>query len=41
MCVLSPPLIITTAQVDDLVGLPRAGIERAMADVRREGLWEG
>ncbi|MDH3594406.1 MAG: aminotransferase [Rhodospirillales bacterium] len=41
MCVLSPPLIITKAQVDDLVGLLRAGIERAMADVRREGLWEG
>jgi adenosylmethionine-8-amino-7-oxononanoate aminotransferase len=41
MCVLSPPLIITKAQIDDLVGMLRGGIERAMADVRGEGLWSG
>ncbi|MDH3694677.1 MAG: aminotransferase [Gammaproteobacteria bacterium] len=41
MCVMSPPLIITKAQIDDMVGILRAGIERAMDDVRREGLWAG
>ncbi len=41
MCVMSPPLVITKAQIDDLVGLLRQGIERATDDVRREGLWNG
>ena len=41
MCVLSPPLIITKAQIDDLVGILRRGIENAMLDLRREGLWSG
>lgn len=41
MCVISPPLIITRDQVDDLVAALREGILRAMADVEREGLWEG
>jgi adenosylmethionine-8-amino-7-oxononanoate aminotransferase len=41
MCVLSPPLIITKAQIDDVVGILRSGIERAMTDLRREGLWTG
>lgn len=41
MCVMSPPLIITREQVDELVGKLRTGIEQAMDDVRREGLWKG
>ena len=41
MCVMSPPLIITRAQIDDLVAILRTGIERAMEEVRQEGLWDG
>ena len=41
MCVMSPPLVITKAQIDDLVGILGEGIKRAMDDVRREGLWSG
>jgi hypothetical protein len=39
MCVMSPPLIITKAQIDEMVGILRQGIEKAMDDVEREGLW--
>ena len=41
MCVMSPPLVITESQIDDMVGILREGITRAMEDVRREGLWNG
>lgn len=41
MCVLSPPLIISREQIDELVEKLRRGIELAMEDVRREGLWKG
>jgi adenosylmethionine-8-amino-7-oxononanoate aminotransferase len=41
MCVMSPPLIITKAQIDDLVAILREGIERAMAELRDEGIWNG
>ncbi|HSH43665.1 MAG TPA: aminotransferase [Arenicellales bacterium] len=41
MCVMSPPLVITREQVDDLVGILRTGIERAMEDLRREGIFKG
>ena len=41
MCVMSPPLIITKAQIDELVTALRTGIERAMEEVRSEGLWDG
>jgi adenosylmethionine-8-amino-7-oxononanoate aminotransferase len=41
MCVMSPPLIITREQVDDLVGILREGISRTMEDLRREGVWRG
>ena len=40
MCVMSPPLIITRAQIDELVDKLRQGIELAMHDVQREGLWK-
>ncbi len=39
MCVMSPPLIITRPQIDDMVSILREGILRAQADVAREGLW--
>ena len=41
MCVMSPPLIITEAQIDDMVGILREGISRTMDDLRREGVWQG
>lgn len=41
MCVMSPPLIITRDQVDDMVAILREGISRTMDDLRTEGLWQG
>jgi len=41
MCVMSPPLVITREQVDDMVGILREGISRTMDDLRREGVWNG
>jgi adenosylmethionine-8-amino-7-oxononanoate aminotransferase len=41
MCVMSPPLIITREQIDDMVAMLREGISRTMDDLRREGLWRG
>ena len=40
MCVISPPLIINKEQIDTLVNILRRGIEKATADIRREGLWK-
>ena len=41
MCVMSPPLIITRAQIDDMVAILREGISRTMDDLRKEGVWQG
>ena len=41
MCVMSPPLVITREQIDDMVGILREGISRTMDDLRREGIWQG
>jgi adenosylmethionine-8-amino-7-oxononanoate aminotransferase len=41
MCVMSPPLIITRDQIDDMVGILREGISRTMDDLRKEGVWNG
>ncbi|MCV3242900.1 aminotransferase [Mesorhizobium sp. ZC-5] len=41
MCVMSPPLIITKQQIDDMVGILHEGISRTMEDLRREGVWRG
>ena len=38
MCVMSPPLIITKAQIDDLVAILRRGVERTMEDLQQEGI---
>ncbi len=40
MNVISPPLIITRDQIDEMVVILRKGIERAMADLEKEGLWK-
>ena len=39
MCVMSPPIIITHAQIDDMVEILRKGITLAMEDLRKEGFW--
>jgi putrescine---pyruvate transaminase len=36
--VISPPLILSEAQIDELAGILRQGIEAAMRDLRAEGL---
>ena len=36
--VISPPLTLTEAQIDELVGILRKGIEAAMQDLKAEGL---
>ncbi|MBZ9657124.1 aminotransferase [Phyllobacterium lublinensis] len=41
MCVMSPPLVITREQIDDMVTILREGISRTMDDLRREGIWQG
>ena len=41
MCVMSPPLPITKAQIDEMTDILRRGIELASKDLRSEGLWEG
>jgi adenosylmethionine-8-amino-7-oxononanoate aminotransferase len=41
MCVMSPPLVITRDQIDDMVGILREGISRTMDDLRKEGVWQG
>lgn len=41
MCVMSPPLVISRGQVDDLVAILREGISRTMDDLRKEGVWQG
>lgn len=41
MCVMSPPLIITREQIDDMVGILREGISRTMDDLRKEEVWRG
>jgi adenosylmethionine-8-amino-7-oxononanoate aminotransferase len=41
MCVMSPPLVITEAQIDRMVAILREAIARTMEDLRREGVWAG
>ncbi|ESW81136.1 hypothetical protein X772_24030 [Mesorhizobium sp. LSJC280B00] len=38
---MSPPLIITREQIDDMVSILREGISRTMDDLRREGVRRG
>ena len=39
LIVLSPPLIITRAQIDEMVEILRAGIRAVADELMREGLW--
>jgi adenosylmethionine-8-amino-7-oxononanoate aminotransferase len=41
MCVMSPPLTITRAQIDEMVGILRKGILLAMQDIENEKAGEG
>ena len=40
VCIMSPPLIITRAQVDELVEALRKGLLAALADLREQGVWK-
>jgi len=39
MCVLSPPIVITRSQIDDMVKILRRSIELATKDLKQEGFW--
>jgi len=39
ICIISPPLIITRAQVDDLVTALREGLRLTLEDLREQGIW--
>lgn len=39
MCVISPPLIITPAQIDEMFDMLAEGIRLTNDDLKREGLW--
>jgi putrescine aminotransferase len=41
VCIMSPPLIITRDQVDELVAALRKGLEAALADLVEQGVWLG
>ena len=41
MVLISPPLILTTEQIDFIAGTLRASIEEVAGDLVREGLWKG
>ena len=41
LVVLSPPLIVTRAQIDQAVAALRAGIIDTMDELKRDGLWQG
>jgi Adenosylmethionine-8-amino-7-oxononanoate aminotransferase len=40
MCVFSPPLIITSEQIDEMFDILEQGIIEATDDLRREGFWK-
>ena len=40
-CVFSPPLTITEAQIDRMVSIMGESIAATVADLRREGIWNG
>jgi putrescine aminotransferase len=39
ICIISPPLIITKQQVDELVSTLRLGLELTLNDLREQGIW--
>jgi adenosylmethionine-8-amino-7-oxononanoate aminotransferase len=38
MCVMSPPILISTEQIDDMIRMLREGIECTIADLEKEGI---
>jgi adenosylmethionine-8-amino-7-oxononanoate aminotransferase len=38
MCVMSPPILISTEQIDDMIRMLRDGIECTIADLEKEGI---
>jgi adenosylmethionine-8-amino-7-oxononanoate aminotransferase len=38
MCVMSPPIVISHGQIDQMIGILRQGIERTVEDLEREGV---
>lgn len=38
-CVLSPPLVMTRTQIDEMIAILREAIERTEQDLRNEGVW--
>ncbi|MFP6808206.1 MAG: aminotransferase [Pseudomonadales bacterium] len=40
MCVMSPPIIITRSEIDEMVRILRQGIELATEDLKVEGIWD-
>jgi len=40
MCVLSPPLVITRDQIDQMVAILRKGVEMAMQECIDDGIWK-
>jgi adenosylmethionine-8-amino-7-oxononanoate aminotransferase len=40
VCIMSPPLIITKEQIDELVSALRKGLDCALADLREQGIWK-
>ena len=41
MCVMSPPLTINTAQIDEMADILRRSIVVTQDELVREGLWKG
>ena len=39
ICIISPPLIVSREQIDDLVSALRGGLELTLADLRKQGIW--
>ena len=39
MCIMSPPLTITKAQIDEMLAILRQGIELTQAEIIAEGIW--
>jgi putrescine aminotransferase len=40
ICIMSPPLIITKPQIDDLVSILRKGLEKTLDNLRKDGVWQ-
>ncbi len=41
MCVFSPPLIITEAQIEEMFAILEKGLKATMDELVREGIWKG